>query len=128
MMYSTPIQTAAFRSALMPGFPGAAAIVRFVFILFSPAAQGHCGHLRLSAGRGSRITTAVSEDRNGRVGIDVVPNVVPSGPQARALVAHGGARPDLAWPVDQVDDGVGMCLEVEPPAPARRLPSRSWPG
>ena len=36
MMYSTPIQTAAFRSALMPGFPGAAAIVRFVFMLYLP--------------------------------------------------------------------------------------------
>jgi hypothetical protein len=36
MMYSTPIQTAAFRSALMPGFAVAAAVVRFVFTLFSP--------------------------------------------------------------------------------------------
>jgi hypothetical protein len=51
MMYSTPIQTAAFRSALMPGFPVVAAIVRFVFTLFS------------YSGRGDRMTTAVSRER-----------------------------------------------------------------
>jgi hypothetical protein len=36
MMNITPIQTAAFRSALMPGSPGATAIPRFVFTVISP--------------------------------------------------------------------------------------------
>ena len=89
MMYSTPIQTAAFRSAVMPGFAVAAAVVRFVFMLMppivgqaeqassmwlrsDPAPSGPAGawapdprgpvDVRYS-GRGDRITTAVSRDR-----------------------------------------------------------------
>ena len=53
MMYSTPIQTAAFRSALIRCSPVAAATSRFVFISISPDYSG----------RGDRITTAVSRER-----------------------------------------------------------------
>src|SRR5450759_2122808 len=63
MMYSTPIQAAAFRSALMPGLPGAAAIVRFVFTLHllslerilgatRPGSEGVCRSGEPAAGYG----------------------------------------------------------------------------
>jgi hypothetical protein len=38
-MYSTPIHTAAFRSALIPGSPEATATARFVTIPLSPIVE-----------------------------------------------------------------------------------------
>ena len=89
MMYRTPIQAAAFRSALMPGFPVAAATVRFVRMLFSPVVgAGQTGLVQVAeigpasfrcgdrgsrdlevrcvdpySGRGERMTIAVSRER-----------------------------------------------------------------
>jgi hypothetical protein len=63
-MYSTPIQTAAFRSALMPGPPVATAILRFVFILFSPIVAAGLTGLVHMADIGPRLVSGA-----GNVGL-----------------------------------------------------------
>src|ERR1035437_7929879 len=52
----------------------------------------------------------------GRIGVDVVPQVAPPGPQARAFVPLGRAGPHHARSTDKVNASVGMRLEVEPPS------------
>jgi hypothetical protein len=67
MMYSTPIQPAAYRSALLPGCPAATAIVRFVSILVSRiVGAGQTGLVHM-ADIGPRLVSVA-----GNVGLEIL--------------------------------------------------------
>jgi hypothetical protein len=56
------------------------------------------------------------------VGIEVLVDRSPSGPQPLALISFGTARTDLPCPIAGLGDGLRVSLQVQPPCRFRRAP------
>src|SRR5688572_16894919 len=81
-------------------------------------------HRRRRARASLRSRTRLEDDDRGpgraagRVAIDIVPHLAPSGPEALALVALGGSPMDGARAIGKLHRRVGLRQQIEPP---RRL-------